>query len=131
MSAPLETETQKTVWQIVVYINHAWSKGQVGDLRNFFREDMVIASPGLRERVVGREACIASYQDFRNMATIDSYQETDAGVDVFGSTAVATYRWEIVYEMGGQTYHETGGDVFVFVRDGERWQAVWRTLIPD
>lgn len=131
MSAPLGTETQKTIWQIVVYINHAWSKGQVGDLRNYLREDMVIVSPGLQDRLVGREACVNSYQEFRNQATIQSYQESDAAVDVFGNMAVATYRWEIEYDMAGQAYRETGGDLFVFVREGEGWQAVWRTLIPD
>ncbi len=131
MVAQLETETQKTVWQIVVYINHAWSKGQVGDLRNYLREDMVIVTPGLQDRIVGREACVNSFQEFRNQATIHSYHESDAAVDVFGNMAVATYRWEIVYDMDGQSYQETGGDLFVFVREDAGWQAAWRTLIPD
>ena len=51
-------------------------------------------------------------------------------IDVWGNTAVATYRYEIAYEMGGQLYQEMGQDLFVFVRDGGRWRAVWRTLIP-
>jgi hypothetical protein len=33
--------------------------------------------------------------------------------------------------MKGKTYNESGKDLFVLIKEEERWQAVWRTLIPD
>jgi ketosteroid isomerase-like protein len=57
------------------------------------------------------------------------FHEGDATIDVFGDTAIATYRFEIAYEMNGKTFSESGRDVFIFVRAEEGWQAVWRTVV--
>jgi hypothetical protein len=31
--------------------------------------------------------------------------------------------------MGGERFNDTGRDLFVFVKEDGRWQAVWRTMI--
>ena len=71
-----------------------------------------------------------SYKDFRSQAIIHDPHEEDAAIDVFGDTAIATYRFEITYEMNGKTFNESGRDIFIFVREEEGWQAVWRTVVP-
>lgn len=58
------------------------------------------------------------------------FRELDPRVDVFGQTAVATYRFEIRYDMGDQSYDEHGQDVLVFARQDGRWQVVWRAILP-
>jgi hypothetical protein len=46
---------------------------------------------------------------------------------------VATYDWEMTYELAGNANHETGHDIFVFSfsRAAGRWLAVWRLLLPS
>ena len=50
-------------------------------------------------------------------------------MDVFGDTAVATLRWEMAWEMGGQRSEEAGHDVYVLARVDNRWLVAWRTLL--
>ncbi len=118
------------IWQLVQRLNDAWAKpGSPEDLASFFREDIVMVNPDFIQRTEGRDACVASYQDFCRQAAIRDFKISNPGIDVFENTAIATYSYEITYEMGGELFNDTGRDVFVFVRENDRWQAVWRTMI--
>jgi ketosteroid isomerase-like protein len=111
-------------------INAAWLHGETDNLLDLFHDNMVIAVPGSTERAEGKQVCAASYRDFRQQATILAYQEADPEINVWGDTAVATYRYVMDYEIGGDLQHDHGQDVFVFARGPEGWRAVWRTLVP-
>jgi hypothetical protein len=100
-------------------------------MRNALDPEVVLVQPGFSGRTEGRDAAIESYREFVNSAAIHAYEETDLSIDVRGHTAVATYRFEIDYELDGKAVHETGHDLFVFDRFGTRWRAVWRLLLPD
>lgn len=119
-------------WETVRAINAAWRTGDVLGLRDRFHEDAVMVPPGFEGRSEGREACVRSYQEFTDNATVRRLDELDPQVDVVGDTAVVTYRFEISYEMGGETQHDAGRDVFVLVRSAAgAWQAVWRTVVME
>lgn len=109
-------------------INQAWRKGGYEELEQYFHKDIVIVPPGFEQRVMGRDVCIRSYRDFGTSAIIREYAESEPTVDVWGDTAVATYSFEIAYEVGGKNSRERGNDVFVFSRQNGKWLAVWRTL---
>lgn len=123
------TRDTEEIRKLIQQINDAWVKGSSEQLASFFREDIVMVHPDFVQRTEGREACVASYQDFSRQATILNFETGDPGIDVFGGTAVATYSYEIAYEMGGERFTDAGRDIFVFVRSEDRWQAVWRTMI--
>src|SRR5713226_8717749 len=110
-------------------MNDAWVKGEFEQLSSFFREDIAMVHPDFVQRTEGREACVASYMDFARQAAILDFKLGEPSIDVFGNTAVATYAYEISYEMGGERFKDTGRDLFVFIRQNDRWQAVWRTMI--
>ena len=131
MTSSLETNVQKEIWQLIQDMNETWVNGNPENLVKLFHEDMVISSPEFQEMGSGREVCVKSYKDFCEHATIHNLKETDPKIYVYGSTAIASYRFEIVYEMNGEPFHDTGRDVFAFIRTGSRWQAVWRMLILD
>lgn len=126
-----ERQVGEEIQRIVRAINAAWVHGDAGEMAAYLDERMVIFHPGFQERLVGREACIESYREFASHATIQSYDESEATVDVRGETAIASYRYETVYEMDGETYHDVGHDLFVFRWADGNWHAVWRTLIPQ
>jgi len=85
--------------------------------------------PDFTQRTQGRDACVTSYEDFCEQANILDLKLNNPLIDVFDNTAIATYSYEITYEMGGERFNDTGRDVFVFVRENGRWQAAWRTMI--
>ncbi|MGH2374379.1 MAG: YybH family protein [bacterium] len=124
-------DDRETIRVLLRKINDAWVKGDPDDLSQYFHEDIVIVAPRFQGIERGREACVRSYKEFTSQARTHEYVESDAAIEQWDDTAVATYRYDITYEMDGTVYRESGWDVFVFRRDNERWRAVWRTLIPS
>jgi hypothetical protein len=109
-------------------INDAWVTGHAADMADDLDERVVMVQPGFAGRVKGREAAIDSYSDFTESAVIHGYAESDLVIDTFDETAVATYRYDIDWEMDGERHVEAGHDFFVFRRHGGRWIAAWRLL---
>ena len=124
------TQTSHDIRDLVNRINGTWLQGDPNDLKKFFHPDIVVQPPGVSPRVHGRDACIASYQAFTEQAQVRSFEPRDAEIDVFGETNIASYRYRILYEMGGETFDEDAGDLLVFIKDGDNWLVVWRTMIP-
>ncbi len=129
MTWSLEGPDQQEIWRILRTLNQAWVNGQPEQIANFLHPDAVFVGPDLQKRMQGREACVASYQEFCRQATIHNFSESEPAIDVCGNTAVAIYRFEIDYEMNQQTFQETGRDLFVFTREAGEWRAVWRTIL--
>lgn len=124
-------QAAEEITRIVRAINAAWVHGDAGEMGDYLDERMVIAQPGFHGRLVGREACIESYREFAQHATIQRYDEGEMTVDVRGDTAIASFHYAIEYEMDGETYHDVGHDLLVLMRGDGGWRAVWRTLIPQ
>ena len=122
-------ESKRQILEIIHHLNDAWATGHPEKLAEFFREDIVIVHPDFTGRIEGRDACIASYAEFCSEATIHGVKIGEPGIEVFGDTAVSTYSYEVDYEMGGERFNDSGRDLFVFVLEDDRWQAVWRTMI--
>ncbi|MEK6410581.1 MAG: nuclear transport factor 2 family protein [Acidobacteriota bacterium] len=124
-----DSSAEAEIRELIKGMNNAWAMGHPEDIGSFFREDIVMVLPGFQQRTGGREACVASYVDFCNQAAIAGLTLGEISVDVFGDTAVASYGYEISYELGGERFNDKGRDIIVFVRGSDGWQAVWRTMI--
>ena len=131
MASPAGQDDGREICELVRKINEAWVQGRPEELAEYFHRDMVILHPDLETRAAGRAACVEGYADFCRQATIHRFEPSEPAIEVFGETAIAVYRWEIAYEMKGQSFKEAGRDLFVFIQEGGKWQAVWRTLIPQ
>jgi hypothetical protein len=107
----------------------AWRKGKTASIGAMLHPSVVFVHPGFAGRAEGRTACVATYDEFLRASIVLRYEEKEPSIDVFGDTAVATLRWEMAWEMGGQRSDDAGHDVYVLVRDGGRWLIAWRTLI--
>lgn len=123
------TQSSHDVRDVIDLINRTWLKGDPADLERFFHPDVVIQPPGPGPRVHGRDPCIASYEAFAREAKVRRFEPETAEIDVFGDTAVATYRYRIVYEIGGRNYDENGGELLVFLREMDGWRVAWRTML--
>jgi ketosteroid isomerase-like protein len=127
--ADVEKDRDEIRW-ILKNINEAWTKGRPAHLDRYFHEDMVIAQPGFGIRGEGKSACVNSYREFSGTASIRSFEESQHVVLVWGDTAVASYKFEIEYDLDGLPHRDTGYDLFVFTRQGGDWLAVWRAILP-
>lgn len=121
---------QKVIRQLLKKINEAWVNGRSEELEEYFHEDIVIAQAGLQPRGTGKKACVDSYKEFIRHANILGLKESDHYIGVWGDTAVASYKFEIDYEINGAEHHDSGVDLFVFARQRGNWRAVWRTILP-
>jgi hypothetical protein len=130
MTESFNSPGQLEVWLITQEINDCWVRGRTEDLEKHFHTDIVFVAPGFQQRLEGRAACVDSFRDFCASATVHDFRTSGPSVDVFGETAVATYSFEIEYGLGSESFSESGRDMWVFVRDQERWLAVWRTIVP-
>jgi uncharacterized protein (TIGR02246 family) len=116
---------------VVAGISTAWRTGRINELHDFFADDAVLIAPGARARIQGRVAVVETYREFAENTVSQEYRELDLAVDVFGDTAVATYRYEIEWQRDGAQFKEAGSDVLVLSRRAGKWKVVWRTIVPD
>jgi uncharacterized protein (TIGR02246 family) len=110
-------------------ISEAWQSRRYEELSQLFAKDMVFALPEQAVRVEGRDAIVAGYREFMDRVTLTSYREDQYTVDVWGDTAVASFRWDMAWLAGDVPNHETGYDVFAFRHTDGKWLAVWRTML--
>jgi ketosteroid isomerase-like protein len=130
MTPAFATDAQREVWDALQRLNAAWLHGELDNLAEVLHERMVIVPPGFQDRIEGAVACAEGYQEFARTARVEAYEESQASVDVFGATAVVSYLYNLTYTLDGARYQDAGHDVYVFVHEDGRWQAVWRTLVP-
>jgi len=129
MTCTIDRDAHDEVWEVVEAINQAWLHGRISDLRQLFHEHVIIAPMPGAERIRGIDACVASYEDFCTRAEIEDFRESCPAVDVFGDSAITSYSFEITWQSGGETYHETGQEILVMIHQAGRWQVVWRSMI--
>ncbi len=86
-------------------------------------------------RVDGRQACVESYREFMEQATIQRCEEGTPVVDVWGDIAVATYRWSMAWTAEGVLNQDAGHDILVLRRDefggAAVWRVVWRAITSE
>ncbi|MEJ2628753.1 MAG: nuclear transport factor 2 family protein, partial [bacterium] len=62
---------------------------------------------------------------------LHEYSESMPDIKLWGNTAIASYTYDVSWEMNGKSYKESGKDLFVFTYENGKWQAVWRKLMPN
>ncbi|HEY1337841.1 MAG TPA: nuclear transport factor 2 family protein [Bryobacteraceae bacterium] len=120
---------REEILSLLTRINNAWSQGRPLELNQYFDDQMVIRGPQFQEMGRGREACVRSYVDFLNNAKVHQFSLGEVQVDLHGDTAMATYPWEMTYELQSGTYTESGYDLFVFSHASGAWRAIWRAML--
>ncbi|MDH3496444.1 MAG: nuclear transport factor 2 family protein [Gemmatimonadota bacterium] len=126
MAHPNDTDAVRAVLQ---RINDAWLHGRPRDLASSLAPDIVMVFPGFAGHAEGRAAVVAGFADFCATARLERHRLFDEHVHAVGTTAVASFAFELVYEREGVRYRSTGHDVWVFTKQAETWLAVWRTMV--
>jgi uncharacterized protein (TIGR02246 family) len=121
----------REIREIVAAMNQAWVTGDYEAIGKHVAEHVVMAPPGLDGRVLGRDAYVASFRRFAEVARTREFDPGLPRVDVIGDTAVAACPFTIAYELEGATYREKGADILVFARTEGAWKVVWRTVFSE
>src|SRR5579863_8753649 len=115
------TKDGAEIQAILGRITAAWREGRVDELCQYFHPDVIVRGPGFELVARGRDACVNSYADFIRQAVVREFNAGEPSVDVMGQAAVAICPWEIAYEMQGQSYRESGHDVFILTLANGAW----------
>ena len=124
-----ESADSHAVAEALRRINEAWLNGRPHDLLRLIHPEIAMVFPGFAGRIQGAASFLAGFEDFCRTAQVHSYREHDCQIDVVADTAVASFRFEMVYEREGTSYQSTGRDLWVFTRQSSGWLAVWRTML--
>ena len=116
---------------LVREVNDGWLAGDFRALHRYFHDDMVIRGPQFQELCRGKDACVKSYEEFLAQATVKDYRHDVPTIDLFGSSAVVTFQWEMRYELSGKDYSEPGSDTLLLTKENERWLVLWRLVLVN
>jgi len=132
---PATSDDHEQVRLLLQRINDAWLHGPADEIpekiEDCFHDEMVMRGPDFQELGRGKALCAKSYRDFLHQAKVQSCNLDEPRIDIAGDSAIAAYAWEMTYELNGQSYTESGHDLFVFTRQDGKWVAVWRALFPS
>jgi ketosteroid isomerase-like protein len=127
-------QDREDVRRLLERINGAWLQGTSetveAALDGCFHEEVVFRGPGMELLGRGRDVCAGSYAGFLRQATVRECTLSEPEIDLAGDTAVASYGWEMTYQLDGTEYSESGRDLFVLARGEGGWRAVWRAMLP-
>ena len=115
-----------SIWEAVLAANRAWREGRPEEVASLFHRDVIMEAPDGRLLCRGRDALVQSFVDYTRAVDTLHFRETDHAVHVAGGTAVVSYGFDVIYEVGGKRHDEAGRERLVFTLDDERWSAVWR-----
>ena len=106
-------------------LNQAWQNRQFQAIAPLYHPDVVLLPPDAGAPIVGRDAVLASYQDFAAAEFVDFAVE---GFDTFefGTTGVCHMRFQIEYILDGARHREHGLEVYVIADVSGTPQIIWR-----
>ena len=110
-------------------LNACWLEGRPDELASFLHEDVTMVFPAFAGEARGREAVLDGFRSFGREAEILEYAESEHRADVAGGAGVVSYRFDMTYRRGDGTWRSSGRDLWVLIREGEAWRAVWRTML--
>lgn len=122
-----ESKVKEEVWKNVQAMNKAWAiDGDADRLKDYFHQNMVAISATERERIVGRDACVASWKAFAESTKIHHWKEIDPQIQLHGGGkfAVVTYYFDMSFDMGGRAIDMGGRDMFALVNEDGKWWIV-------
>ncbi len=121
---------ENEILEFIQSMNRCWTKGDPNDLKKYFHEKIVAITPSDKERLEGRDVCIAAWAAFAQNTKIHSWLEREHKIQLFGETAIVTYYFDISFDMRGQTISMSGRDMFTLVKEKGRWWAVADQFSP-
>jgi len=110
-------------------INNAWRNSHPEEMEIYLHPEIIMKLPGFSGEITGREVLIDSFKEFCSNAQVLEYSESDEQINIIGNCAIATFKFEMIYERTKYRDKSIGRDFWIFERQGNNWAAVWRTMM--
>ena len=120
-------QLEQEVWDTIQNLNKCWTCGvssELEKLKDFFHDEMVAITATNKYRLEGKDACFNGWKGFAENAVIHFWEENDPKVRIYGNAAVATYYFDMSFDMDGQTVNMGGSDMFTLIRENGQWWVV-------
>ena len=117
------------VHEVLSAINQAWRTNTPLEMSQHLHQNIIMTFLGFSGEVLGRDALLASFVEFCANATVLEYQENNEQINIVGDCAVATFKFEMLYERAKYQEQSKGRDLWVFQCISGKWVAVWRTMM--
>ncbi len=116
------------VWNTVRSINRHWAITENMDsLGLFLHDDMVIFSPGGKERLQGKNNILSVYREYAQYAETISLSETEPVIQLYNDnkTAVVSYFSDFKIKIpGGEIQDFYCKDMYTLIFENKKWYAV-------
>ena len=125
--------TPDQIRAFLLALQDCWRAGNPTELAAFYHPDVVLVPPDLGAPIRGRDAVVASYQEFLDVAQLEKFAVTSLEIFPFsqGSNTVhmAHLEFEISYQLDDENYLEKGLELYAVLEHNEVLQIVWRNQI--
>ena len=115
-----------TAPEFIELLNKSWRHGHWDTLASLYHPDAVLLPPDAGNVIVGRKAILQTYHDFNDAATLDQFEVRQLDVFSFGELDMIHMKFELTYQLEGQTFCESGLEVYALKRTPDP-QIVWRS----
>ncbi len=122
------SDSQNKLWTLAKQINDCWHKGNPSELSHFFHQEVVFNSPDFVHQIKGKDDCVQTYFDFLENSEVLLYNTSNPKVEMFASTGIIAYDFEMKYKQNDKVHHEIGTDILVFQKTENSWKVIWRGL---
>src|SRR5262244_2442069 len=113
MGMKSERAQQSEVQGVLSRLTAAWREERFDELEDILHQSVVFVQPGSGQRLEGRTNCVNTYREFMSTSKVVEYSESDVAIDVWESTGVATYRFDMTWQKEGEVHRESAHDVLV------------------
>ena len=115
--------------EIITTLNQAVAKSDLSNLDMCFHENIKIIAHNLKILGDGKSVCIQSYIDFIKKAKIIQYTDRIDNVFVYENTAIVFYTYTMTWLMDGDSFTESGKELYVLTKENDKWLIILRKLI--
>lgn len=118
------------IMDIVQTINQKGLAGDLDQVRRHLHPNVMFVNTAGAVRVKGRQECMDAFQNFVRHVHASAFRLYNEKVEFEGETAVASYEFDMAYQLAGKDFRKKGREIVVLNRDGENWRVIYRTLSP-
>ncbi len=123
-----DENAKQTAWNTVKSINRHWAITEnLDSLSLFLHDDMVVFSPGGKERLRGKDKIVKAYDDYARYAETVNLSETEPVIQLYNGnkTAIVSYFGDLTIKTPEEkTQSFSCKDMYVLIFENGRWQAV-------
>lgn len=119
-----ETKSRTEIWQVILNMNFCRLEGHPKDLIDCLHPNIVAIMPTTRERLEGKEDCIAAWTEFSRAISIEYHTKSDKKIDIHNNTAVVTYYLDMFYIKDNHPIHQSHRDMVVLIKENDKWVVV-------